>query len=62
MTGSEACAGDCAGTCTNVSAFLPYLLAISIAPFGIALLLFVATRLEASLPRDKADALAPKHV
>jgi hypothetical protein len=38
--------------------FVPYLLAIGLAPFGVALLLFVATRLESSLPPDKAVAFS----
>ena len=49
--------GGCAGTCTPVSVFLPYLLVIGLAPLVIALLLFVATRLEASLPREDGVAL-----
>ena len=52
--------GGCAGTCPTVSVFLPYLLAIGLAPLGIALLLFVATRLEASLPRDDGVALSSR--
>ena len=46
------------GTCTDVSIFVPYLLAIGLAPFGVALLLCVATRLEASLPRDEGMAFS----
>jgi hypothetical protein len=46
-----------AGTYTTVTALVPYLLAIGLAPFGGALLLFVATHLEASLPRDEQPAL-----
>jgi hypothetical protein len=41
-----------------VSALLPYLLAIGLAPFGVALLLFVATRLEASLTQDERVAFS----
>lgn len=45
------------GTYTTVTAFLPYLMAIGLVPFGIALLLFIATRLEDSLPHEDGVAL-----
>jgi hypothetical protein len=46
-----------AGMYTTVTALVPYLLAIGLASFGVALLLFVATRLEASLPRKQQAAV-----
>lgn len=41
----------------DVTALLPYLLALGLVPLGFALLLFVLTRLESSLPSDSGHPL-----
>jgi hypothetical protein len=40
-----------------VTALLPYLLALGLVPLGFALLLFILTRLESSLPSDSGHPL-----
>lgn len=53
----EACVATLWGIRLDVTALLPYLLALGLVPLGFALLLFILTRLESSLPSDSGHPL-----